>query len=889
MTVDRSAPLVVRVAGLPAATLSRLRFTETAALAEALISTRQWLAAEAMTLSASLFGVIGAAAGSAVKPGLVGLRRAVGNLRTPSPREWSAATRAALPAEVRHRVDAWLATLHRWRADHARLGQVLAEEETQKREALRQITADPGFRRGLWQASESLSDELDRWLGDPGLRPGRQVLFRLAKYVARAAAKTSPYSTFTVSGLGRWQENGPALRLARDWRAGGVLELHGRIREDLALHLYRHPTLRAQVPVTVNPSLTVAGHTASFLAPPPADHLVSVPITPTLRRCLEVLDHLASGPPVPLRTVVARVAAATGAADRVAVARFIRHLAQIGLIVALPPYLDQPERLDRLAPTLAAAGHEDSAGTARALRQIAAGLRGAADLTDLDGHRAAQRSVRAAVSELHARLGVPEPPGRARVVAHDLAVATSTLATCGHRAWAGALADLSVVRRWLAPFNTTLPLRLALADVWRSWRHVGAAMPFLTFVRAVQETATTAGPRGAELATLLSGPAAPAPTLTASAFRSLRELAEIRHHFRQQARPVAGTEAVVRLEAAALLAAVDDLPGWVPPLDSLTCYVQPFDEAGTLLLAVNLLDGGHGRARGRVAYLVDRAGGPAPASAPARPDHAPVLAELSGGYGSSLNDRRPYLPYEIAYPFTATRRSSAEQLPLNDLLVEYDPRTELLRLRSRRLGAEVRALHLGIMTPALLPSAARLLVTAFGDTSMLRPDQLLSGTAPMVAPGQVHPIPRVCLGQVVLRRRRWIADLAAVPVRAPGESDPDYLLRLTAWRRDHGIPSRFFLRTLPAGADGAVQTDLRASKERKPLYLDLANWFLVLAFENILRSSPRALLIEEALPDPDRVLEPTGSPRVSELVIELNEPDPGALSAVAVGTEVAHA
>src|SRR5690606_12831076 len=252
----------------------------------------------------------------------------------------------------------------------------------------------------------------------------------------------------------------------------GVLELHGRIREDLALHLSRHPALRAQVPVTVNPSLPVAGHTASFLAPPPADHLVSVPITPTLRRRLEVLDRLASGPPVPLRTVAARVAAATGA-DRVAVARFIRRLARIGLIVALPPYLDQPERLDRLAPTLAAAGHEDSAGTARALHQIAAGVRGAADLTALAGHRAAQRSVRAAVSELHARLRGPEPPGRARVVAHDLAVATSTLATCGHRAWARALADLAVVQRWLAPFNTTLPLRLALADVWRSWRHVG--------------------------------------------------------------------------------------------------------------------------------------------------------------------------------------------------------------------------------------------------------------------------------------------------------------------------------------------------------------------------------------------------------------------------------
>ena len=32
----------------------------------------------------------------------------------------------------------------------------------------------------------------------------RQSLLRLAKYVARAVAKTSPLSTFTVSGLGTW-------------------------------------------------------------------------------------------------------------------------------------------------------------------------------------------------------------------------------------------------------------------------------------------------------------------------------------------------------------------------------------------------------------------------------------------------------------------------------------------------------------------------------------------------------------------------------------------------------------------------------------------------------------------------------------------------------------
>jgi len=83
-----SAPVIVRTAGVPAEVLARLRCARSYALARAVDRRHAWLRANGEALSDKLHAVIGGAPGAA-KPALVGLRRAVFQVRRPTGREWN--------------------------------------------------------------------------------------------------------------------------------------------------------------------------------------------------------------------------------------------------------------------------------------------------------------------------------------------------------------------------------------------------------------------------------------------------------------------------------------------------------------------------------------------------------------------------------------------------------------------------------------------------------------------------------------------------------------------------------------------------------------------------------------------------------------------------------
>jgi hypothetical protein len=250
-----------------------------------------------------------------------------------------------------------------------------------------------------------------------------------------------------------------------------------------------------------------------------------------------------------------------------------------------------------------------------------------------------------------------------------------------------------------------------------------------------------------------------------------------------------------------------------------------------------------------------------------------VLAELGGSFGSTLNDRQPSVPYQLAYPFTAAgRRPAGQQLPLADLVVAAGPAGGLLQLRSRRLSAEVKALDLGLLIRPLLPPAARLLVQAFGELAMVRPSQLVPALTPPASDG-VQRLPRVWAGRVLVRRDGWVVAHAAVPRRRAGERDADYLLRLLDWRGGAGLPDRCFYRLLRPTRIDRSAGGLVFDKARKPTYLDFASWLLVRAFENALSVPAGVLLFEEALPDPAAATAPHGAPRVVELLVEVSASD----------------
>jgi hypothetical protein len=579
----------VRVAGLPATVLDQLVDHRLRDELTALSRTAAELTAGAAALSDRCHAVIGALPDAAAKPKLVALRRTVHQWRDPARLLAEPAVAAALGAELAADVAAFGHAVGRYRADRGRLPALLAEAERSVHAALREIGADPRFDQGLAHASPTLREVLRR-------KPGPQELIRLAVYAARAAVKTSPFSTFTASGLGRFVPDGPALRWTATAQPRSVVEL------DLSALLPLAAAL-TEVTVRVNPSARILADTVQFLGPAPAEQLLTLPLTPPLRHCLRA----AAGQPT-LAGLTAGIPAPPEKA-----AGYLRSLVASGLLLVRPDIdehgVDPLGQLADRAPELAP------------LREALRGY-GSADGTE-------RVALGAMLSEQLPALGVT---GKLRDVLTEQSVIPGAVVEAGLPSWRDTLDDLAVACRLLAVFDCTLPFKLAIAAFLRERFGAAAPVPFDRFYAELV--------RGSHEATRLH-PAAVAfdmtgltGTLAASTVPEVRQLvgliAEVRHALPDRQR---------------IGKVLDALPAWVRPVGSVAVYAQY--DGGELI--VNAVNSGFGRARSQVHRLLRQlADDPLPVDAvyPSTPRYAEFPQTLA----TSLNQRQMTLPDRLDYP-----------------------------------------------------------------------------------------------------------------------------------------------------------------------------------------------------------------------------------------------
>jgi hypothetical protein len=832
-----SGPVVARVAGMPAGVLAPLRRRRSLALARLVDRHHRRLRRDGAELSLLLHPAVGATPSGVDRAALVGLRRAVFQVRTPNSREWNPGTAAALPGDLAARVAAWLAARQRLDRTKARLATTLVAESTAATEALRAAVAAPAVRRALVYASESLSAETDKWLADPSRRPRRQVLDRLAKYVARAALKTSPYSSFTSCGTASWADTGPAVRLAPHHAGAAVVELNG--------FLWRQVVAAApQPPLRLNPSAVHDGATVRFLGRPPDEPMVGLPATPAVR---SVLRAFAGGSGLTTAELARRLDPNGGRAAEAG--RFLARLLELGLLQPDGPGPDlTSDPLGDLAGWLAAHRRDADAALLRGLRRT---MGTPARLADVPGHRAWHRAVHDQVREVCRRFAAT--PANGVDVVHETTVVTGDVAALGAARWRPALADLDVVRRVLAAVDPDLPFRLALTAYCAERFGAGSRVPLLTLHAEVARE--LGGPGRGPTAGDLVHAAGPARTRFDWHSPRLRDLALARAdlHRLLLARPDAPVDpqAVVRL--------MEGWPRWLARTLPVVFYVQPVPSGGGVELVVNVAHGGDGRGRSRVLHLLRRAGAAPPDLGLSEPPDGIALAEFGASFGVSLNARDTVAPYEIDYPHTVGRAPHERRIPIHDLTVVHDAEEGRLRLLAGQARREIRVAQLGMMADGLLPPAARLLTRAFGAGYYLHPTiPLPPHGADVAATGRVVREPRVQIGRVVLRRARWIVPAALVPAPGAGESAADFLVRLVAWCDRHALPDRFMARMLEPG-DGLL------AKGRKPVPVDVADGFLLSSFGRMLRGRTGVLLVDELLPAPETA--PGG--RVAEYLVEL--------------------
>lgn len=873
--------VVVRVAGVPVAALSRLRLDSAYGRAEGLARLAATLRRDGEALSEALYPLIGALDAGTAKPALVGLRRALHQRRLPRDTEWNARVAALVPAEIGDAIESWIVTRHRLDDGRRALDDVFASELREKELVLREVAGHPGFRRALSQASPALFGELAKWLADARRRPRRQSLARLAKYLARAAAKTSPYGTFMASGTGTWADGAAGESPVRFAPAEiqGVLEIHTFLLQRIGETLTRDPRLARHLVLRVNPSATRRDATISFLGRSADEPIVTLPATAAVEACLSLAAGRPGSTPAELRSGLAG-----GAADESPVEAFLQALVRAGLLEEQHPVADQStDPLGDLAAWVADHGGAEFADVVQALRRVRRQARLPVAVDDVEGHWKRQYELEAALTDLAQPLGF-EPAaldGQGRHTFRENAVFTGPVAEVGSAAWRPALEDLDVVRRWLGAFDLTLPFRIALAAYFSERFGPGARVPLLVLHRALQEVlaqdaeSAELSDAAREVARLMGPSLGAGGALSESRLPQLRELAAIQREARQAVLAQPERDGVVSVPAEVIRKLTEDWPSWVVPPRSLACYVQVVPGHGGLGLVLNAAHTGYGRGRSRVLALMAEATGESPATE--RRPSARVLAELGGVAASALNRRVPHVAYEIDYPFAVSSRPVEERIPLGDLGMVLDPRSGLLTVVSERLGAELSALHLGMMSDLLLPPAARLLIQVSGETHYVHPSiPLLADPADLDLPVSPVAYPRVDIGGVVIQRARRIVPKEMLPERAKGEDDAAYLLRLVSWLHEHDIPVRSFVRfARPDEGEGTGDwTQWIFDKSRKPVYVDFANWFLVTAFEKMLRSSGPMVIFDEVLPDFEDALGPDpDDPSVTEFLIEISDQD----------------
>ena len=809
----------VRVAGMPADGFDRLRCAQSWTLAGELINRSAWLAAEGEALSDLLYELIGRNTRPELKPLLVGLRRAVYACRRPDRTEQ---VLDDLPADVAARLVTWLHRLRQREELRQQIPQVLAGELAETSGALRELAADPGFRSGLAHSSGALSAELDKWIAEPQSAPRRQVLARLARYVARATVKTSPYATFTVSGLGRWSDGGPAVQTPP--RLGGlavVPELDLRTVWRLWDAIVRRPDGRVCATVRINPTLTEHDGRLRFLAAGPGEPLSSIPATPAVR---DVLARLADGNDTKLGAV----------RDATGETALIDQLAEIGALELRRPFADQAA--DPLGDLLAWTERELPAESADR-SWLPAGLGALHQAATLPAGQAPDTKHLARIGELAdtllARLGDAASPAATHPPCLHTAVSADNLAVCARPAWRPVLDDLQVLRRFLGALDADLPVKLTAADLFTATYGPRETVHLLDFYRLAH-----GGPN--ELRALLHRQYVPGDA----------RVRELRRQARQTlADGAAAADGTVTADPGLIGKLVSSWPGYVRPPGSICCFGQALPGTG---LVLNAVYSGYGRHTGRIRHLLGRASTATVDTGTPPVARYPVTG-TNGTFGTCLNLRPPTATDAIDYPFTI----GPAGLSLTQLRVRHDDRTGRLVLLDPD-GRGLLPAHLGMSNELMLPPAWSFLIRVFGEPPLALPP----GWPPWAGDaGAVRRQPRLALGSVVVARARWHLRAAEFPAPGKGEADAAYLIRVASWLRRHEIPSRFFARS--SGRWGG--------KSRKPLYVDAASYFMLTSFARALPEPDDAVLLEEVLPDPaDAPRYGEDGQRVTEYVFEIS-------------------
>ncbi|WP_408668578.1 lantibiotic dehydratase [Jatrophihabitans sp.] len=873
---------MLRVAGLPFGAADRLVGGGSAGWADEVLAGERRLAADAAALADELQAFVGGnLRDDTARKLVINLRRDVFNLRLPRGLQ---AAEQLLPADLLAHLHAWLAERERQQALLADGMAITDEEISQARRELREIAGSHELRCGIQLSSPSLDEHLDGYLrADPGRlnKRERRIERSLLEYLFRTACKTSPFGTLTPVALGAVADDvGRAVRAdVRHLRQDSSTLLNVGVLSRLSNLMMSTPEMRRDLPVRPTGGLQLEANRLRYLrrlqtARGNDDAAVSMdamheslfylPSGPALR---EVLDLLGDTEPMRYAELARRLAALGEDRSAEEVDAYLSHLLRLGLLVVPDLQLDLHDRAvgSSYQDALRRLGSEWAEDTAEIVGRIDAHVAEFAG-ADLVRRRALLARIRGEITEAHRVLNRTDV-GVLRTLVYENTTVPGVTVTADRQVWTGdATAGLRQLATILPAFDGNLVRRLVTKGYFVI-RHGsgGRCEDFLSFAHEFGQDFYDNYSQGLMRHQRFDGTEfhgydnwfrqPEIGQLDQARLTVTQELAQRYTELTSRAEPAEGAGADLELGDDFIAAVSQQLPAGLGALQPTSFFLQVADDgANEPLVVVNRVYTGLTLLFSRFAHLF---GAELPAELRGALDavtpEGAVFAELKGGADATNLNLHPIVtPYEIVSPGEVSFRPAAEQIPVEDLIVEHDPVADRLLLRSRRLGVEVIPAYLGFLLPMALPEVQQVLLN-FSYASLASLDLWAGVDLPT---DRIIELPRIRLGNVVAQRRTWRIPPAELPADVDGRGEHEWYLAWRRWQRAAGLPRRVF-----ASLGG----------EHKPLYVDFDSYFSVQLLHTATRGATATAVLTEMLPGPEELWLRNGEDRyVTELTVEFN-------------------
>lgn len=795
--VNISPYFMLRVAGLPRSCLDTLQFRDTMAIVDRLLHVEDWLSRHRQALAGYLFRAAYETKDANCRVDLVRLKRDVFNFRTLAPAPLAVGTRT-LHGRHRRLLVKWatkILLLARLRDEGAH---VFDRELEQKRGALARLLSEPKCQLVLLSSNCDLAAVLS---GRPEqferlrTRARRQAETTAAAYISRAAMRPTPLGHCAAVGWGIWSAGSECRARTTHGRHRSQIRLNQAILNVIAARAAAHPDIRPYVPLRMNPTAIIGAHKVTWIATsPPALNVHGVAKGVTQRSCSLARsalvdsiitlvragelsgDEIVSQPPHRMtveqltdlqlferRILVPDLCADPLVALEIKLASILCPAAQrirlaLGRIrCAMERYAagDLQERFEAVAEIRWQLGGLDSLlslDTARVRRLVYEDV--AVDFEELKLPGASVRDARRALTLWH------------RVVSlFDGAIVQKVAARCAFEEMYGAAARVPVAeffQQYLHHFKESLPIALtgeaAVSESHVPWKIGGF---------------TEQPHRSPEIASLEAWQAKFIEWWINSVGAQDDEVVidENELDVWLSKAPAVGPMAP---SIAVLCQLTRGETGWRFVLDyELPGFGKCFSRFCRLLA-----EGAIGAGTSPMEALISERETICPAGT--------ILADLGGVFGFNGNLRIQQTPCLIEFPGTVPCTARYDTIKMSDLVVRLDRDRRRLVFELAANGREVWPLDLGTMTFSRQPSLYQFMTLTSPPGSL---PWLPIRRAPAPASG-VRRWPRIRLGNVIVRRARWICDRDTAVAVNENERGFPYLVAVHRWLREHKVPAR---------------------------------------------------------------------------------------------------